>query len=103
MFYIEASLRGASEEMGEWGISSIKKAGVVMATATLAASLSIVSLFTKKLGGYDVQDFAYGLLTSIDHKKGHSLRRLRLDHIWRSHQSQNDPQGWFLAGPPSRA
>jgi hypothetical protein len=29
-----------------------------------------VILFTKKMGGYDVQDFAFGLLTSVDHKKG---------------------------------
>jgi hypothetical protein len=29
-----------------------------------------VILFTTKLGGYDVQDFAYGLLTSVDHTKG---------------------------------
>jgi hypothetical protein len=29
-----------------------------------------VVLFTKKLGGYDMQDFAYGLLSSVDHKRG---------------------------------
>jgi hypothetical protein len=29
-----------------------------------------VVLFTKKLGGYDMQDFAFGLLSSVDHKKG---------------------------------
>ena len=38
--------------------------GVVIATDRR------VVLFTRKLGGYDVQDFAYGLLTSVDHKKG---------------------------------
>lgn len=29
-----------------------------------------VIIFTKKLGGYDVSDFAYGLLTGVDHKRG---------------------------------
>jgi hypothetical protein len=29
-----------------------------------------VVLFTKKMGGYDMQDFAYGLLSSVDHKRG---------------------------------
>jgi len=29
-----------------------------------------VILFSKKLGGYDVQDFAFGLLSGVDHKKG---------------------------------
>ncbi|HET9692322.1 MAG TPA: PH domain-containing protein [Acidimicrobiales bacterium] len=29
-----------------------------------------VLVFTKKLGGYDVQDFVYGLITGVDHKKG---------------------------------
>jgi hypothetical protein len=29
-----------------------------------------VVLFTRKLGGYDFQDFAFGLLSSVDHKKG---------------------------------
>jgi hypothetical protein len=37
---------------------------------TLALTDRRVILFTKKLGGYDSQDFAYGLLTSVDHKRG---------------------------------
>ena len=37
---------------------------------TVAVTDRRVILFTKKLGGYDVQDFAFGLLTSVDHKKG---------------------------------
>jgi hypothetical protein len=37
---------------------------------TLIATDRRVILFTKKMGGYDVQDFAYGLLTSVDHKVG---------------------------------
>jgi hypothetical protein len=37
-----------------------------------------VVLFTKKLGGYDVQDFVYGLLSSVDHKKGVMFGNLNL-------------------------
>ena len=29
-----------------------------------------VGLFTKKIGGHDMLDFSYGLLTSIEYKKG---------------------------------
>jgi len=29
-----------------------------------------VGIFTKKMGGHDLTDFAYGLLTSFEHKKG---------------------------------
>jgi hypothetical protein len=29
-----------------------------------------VVLYTKKTGGYEMQDFAYGLLSSVDHKRG---------------------------------
>lgn len=29
-----------------------------------------VGVFTKKLGGYDLLDFAYGLLTSVEYKRG---------------------------------
>lgn len=38
--------------------------------ATLAVTDRRIIIFSKKLGGYDVQDFAYGLLASVDHKKG---------------------------------
>jgi hypothetical protein len=31
------------------------------------------------MGGYDVQDFAYGLLTSVDHKKGVMFGDLHLN------------------------
>jgi Bacterial PH domain/Short C-terminal domain len=37
-----------------------------------------VVLFTKKLGGYDLQDFAYGLLSSVEHKKGMTAGNLTL-------------------------
>lgn len=38
--------------------------------ATIAVTDRRVVIFSKKLGGYDVQDFAYGLLTGVNHKKG---------------------------------
>jgi hypothetical protein len=47
--------------------------GVVIATDRR------VILFATKVGGYDVQDFAYGLLTSVDHKKGVMYGDLRLN------------------------
>ena len=47
--------------------------GVVIATDRR------VILFTTKIGGYDVQDFAYGLLTSVDHKKGVMFGDLHLN------------------------
>ena len=47
--------------------------GVVIATDRR------VILFATKMGGYDVQDFAYGLLTSVDHKKGVMYGDLRLN------------------------
>ena len=39
-------------------------------SATIAVTDRRVIIFSKKLGGYDVQDFAYGLLTGVNHKKG---------------------------------
>jgi hypothetical protein len=37
-----------------------------------------VGLFTKKLGGHDLLDFSYGLLTSIEYKKGFSYGEITL-------------------------
>ena len=37
-----------------------------------------VGLFTKKLGGHDMLDFSYGLLTSIEYKKGFSYGEITL-------------------------
>jgi len=37
---------------------------------TLFVSSQRVGVFTKKLGGHDLTDFAYGLLTSVQHKEG---------------------------------
>jgi hypothetical protein len=38
--------------------------------ATILVTDRRVIIFSKKLGGYDAQDYAYGLLTGVDHKKG---------------------------------
>jgi hypothetical protein len=35
-------------------------------------------MFTKKLGGHDMTDFSYGLLTSIEYKKGFSYGEITL-------------------------
>lgn len=37
---------------------------------TIAVTDRRITLFSKKMGGYDVQDFAFGLLSSVDHKRG---------------------------------
>lgn len=37
-----------------------------------------VGLFTKKIGGHDMLDFSYGLLTSIEYKKGLTFREITL-------------------------
>jgi hypothetical protein len=37
-----------------------------------------VGMFTKKLGGHDMLDFSYGLLTSIEYKKGFSYGEITL-------------------------
>jgi hypothetical protein len=37
-----------------------------------------VGLLTKKLGGHDLLDFSYGLLTSIEYKKGFSYGEITL-------------------------
>jgi hypothetical protein len=37
-----------------------------------------VGLFTKKLGGHEMLDFSYGLLTSIEYKKGISAGEITL-------------------------
>ena len=37
-----------------------------------------VGLFTKKIGGHDMLDFSYGLLTSIEYKKGITFGEISL-------------------------
>jgi hypothetical protein len=37
---------------------------------TIALTDRRVLIFTKKLGGHDLSDFAYGLITGVEHKRG---------------------------------
>jgi hypothetical protein len=46
--------------------------------ATLAVTDRRVVIFSKKLGGYDLQDFAFGLLASVDQKNGLVFGHIRL-------------------------
>lgn len=46
--------------------------------ATILVTDRRVIIFSKKLGGYDVQDYAFGLLTGVDHKKGFGSGHLTL-------------------------
>jgi PH (Pleckstrin Homology) domain-containing protein/putative oligomerization/nucleic acid binding protein len=56
---------------GATGMIHVRRMGQQTARAGVVVTTDRrVILFTTKLGGYDVQDFAYGLLTSVDHKKG---------------------------------
>src|SRR5438309_5740504 len=52
--------------------TNTERSGVVLVTERR------VVLFTKKMGGYDMQDFAYGLLSSVDHKRGMMFGELDL-------------------------
>lgn len=46
--------------------------------ATILITDRRVIIFSKKLGGYDAQDYAYGLLTGVDHKKGITAGHINL-------------------------
>jgi len=46
--------------------------------ATILVTDRRVIIFSKKLGGYDAQDYAYGLLTGVDHKKGMTAGHINL-------------------------
>jgi hypothetical protein len=53
------------------GIARVKRFGSnTERRGTLFVSDRRVGIFTKKMGGHDLLDFAYGLLTSIQYKKG---------------------------------
>jgi len=53
------------------GMAHVTRMGVDTArNGTLFLTDRRVGVFTKKLGGHDLTDFAYGLLTSVEHKKG---------------------------------
>jgi hypothetical protein len=53
------------------GVAQGRKASIVVTDKR-------VVIFSKRLGGFDVQDFAYGLLTGVDYKKGLALAHINL-------------------------
>ena len=53
------------------GLAEVKRMGSkTRRRASVLVTDRRVVVFSKKLGGYDVQDFAFGLITGVDHKKG---------------------------------
>jgi hypothetical protein len=50
--------------------------------ATILVTDRRVVIFSKKLGGYDAQDYAYGLLTGVDHRKGPDRRPYQPQRGW---------------------
>ena len=53
------------------GLAEVTRMGTkTKRRATILVTDRRVIIFSKKLGGYDAQDYAYGLLTGVDHKKG---------------------------------
>jgi hypothetical protein len=53
------------------GVAEVTRMGTkTRRRATILVTDRRVIIFSKKLGGYDAQDYAYGLLTGVDHKKG---------------------------------
>jgi len=53
------------------GLAHVQRMGSKAARrGTLFLTDRRVGIFTKKMGGHDLTDFAYGLLTSVEHKKG---------------------------------
>jgi hypothetical protein len=52
-----------------------------------------VVLFSKKLGGYDLQDFAFGLLSSVEHKKGVTAGNLTLSAAGSKSHVRQVPKG----------
>lgn len=53
------------------GLAVVRRMGSDAARrGTLFVTDRRVGVFTKKLGGHDLLDFSYGLLTSIEYKKG---------------------------------
>lgn len=53
------------------GTAKVKRMGTETSrNVTLFVSNTRVGMYSKKLGGHELLDFAFGLLTSIDHKTG---------------------------------
>jgi len=61
------------------GLAEVKRLGKKTdRRGTLFITDRRVGLFTKKIGGHDMLDFSYGLLTSIEYKKGLSFGEITL-------------------------
>lgn len=61
------------------GVAHVTRMGAkTIRRATILVTDRRVIIFSKKLGGYDAQDYAYGLLTGVDHKKGFTSGHVNL-------------------------
>jgi hypothetical protein len=61
------------------GVARVRRVGANSSRrATILVTDRRVIVFSKKLGGYDVQDYAYGLLTGVDYKVGLTSGHLSL-------------------------
>ncbi len=70
---VKAGVLDASETVLAMTTGSIQVTRMGTASkrnGSIVATEKRVVLFTKKLGGHDVQDFSYSMIASIDHKKG---------------------------------
>jgi Bacterial PH domain/Short C-terminal domain len=53
------------------GTATVERLGQkTLRRGTIFVSNQRAGVFTKKLGGYDLTDFAYGLITAVQHKEG---------------------------------
>lgn len=72
-------MEGENVLLWSTGLARVKRLGSWSERrGTLFVSDRRVGIFTKKLGGHDMLDFAYGLLTSIQYKKGISFGEITL-------------------------
>ena len=68
------------------GTATVERLGQkTLRRGTIFVSNQRAGVFTKKLGGYDLTDFAYGLITAVQHKEGSDERRDR--HLGCGHTS----------------
>lgn len=62
---------GESIEEATTGMIKVRRMGTnTERNGTIAVTDRRLVLFTKKVGGYDMQDFAYAMIASVDHKRG---------------------------------
>lgn len=72
------------------GIAEVTRMGTkTKRRATILVTDRRVIIFSKKFGGYDAQDYAYGLLTGVDHKKGMTAGHINLRAAGDSANVQN--------------